>query len=68
MWTGSLTAPHSRALVRRVVSSGGFSVTHHRIEFYGCCAACRGRSGRPRAARRRNAESPPASPRTPNVA
>src|ERR1700693_2033149 len=38
---GPLTEPHSRALVSRVASSGGFSVTHHRIEFYGRCAACR---------------------------
>src|SRR5713226_8450529 len=48
---GPLTEPHSRALVSRVASSGGFSVTHHRIEFYGRCAACR-RKGRGRAARR----------------
>jgi len=48
---GRLTEPHSRALVSRVASSGGFSVTHHRIEFYGRCAACR-RKGRGRAARR----------------
>jgi Fe2+ or Zn2+ uptake regulation protein len=27
--------------VSRVASSGGFSVTRHRIEFYGRCAACR---------------------------
>ena len=48
---GPLTEPHSRALVSRVASSGGFSVTHHRIEFYGRCAACRkmrgGRARRP---------------------
>ena len=37
---GPLTEPHSRALVSRVASSGCFSVTHHRIEFYGRCAAC----------------------------
>ena len=52
---GPLTEPHSRALVSRVASSGGFSVTHHRIEFYGRCAACRRkgrRKGRGRAARR----------------
>ena len=48
---GPLTEPHSRALVSRVASSGGFSVTYHRIEFYGRCAACR-RKGRGRAARR----------------
>lgn len=48
---GSVTEPHSRALQSRVASSGGFSVTHHRIEFYGRCAACRkkrtGRARRP---------------------
>jgi Fe2+ or Zn2+ uptake regulation protein len=38
---GPLTEPHSRALIGRVAASGGFSVTHHRIEFYGRCAACR---------------------------
>jgi Fe2+ or Zn2+ uptake regulation protein len=47
---GPLTERHTRALTRRVASSGGFSVTHHRIEFYGRCAACR-RRGRGRAAR-----------------
>ncbi len=35
---GPLTEPHSRALCRRVAAQGGFSVTHHRIEFYGRCA------------------------------
>jgi len=45
---GPLTEPDSGALVRRVASSGGFSITHHRIEFYGRCATCRrkGRAGR----------------------
>jgi Fur family transcriptional regulator, peroxide stress response regulator len=38
---GTLTERHARALVGRVASAGGFSVTHHRIEFYGRCAACR---------------------------
>ena len=47
---GPVTEHHSRALMSRVASSGGFSVTHHRIEFYGRCAACR-RKGRERAAR-----------------
>ena len=52
---GPLTERHSRALMSGVASSGGFSVTHHRIEFYGRCAACRRkgrRKGRGRAARR----------------
>ena len=38
---GPLTERHTRALMSRVASSGGFSVTHHRIELYGRCAACR---------------------------
>ncbi|HKA61650.1 MAG TPA: Fur family transcriptional regulator [Methylomirabilota bacterium] len=47
---GALTERYSRPLVSRVASSGGFSVTHHQIEFYGRCATCR-RKGR-RAVRR----------------
>jgi Fe2+ or Zn2+ uptake regulation protein len=47
---GPLAARHSRALVSRVASAGGYSVTHHRIDFYGRCATCR-RKGRGRAAR-----------------
>jgi Fur family transcriptional regulator, peroxide stress response regulator len=52
---GPVTEPHSRALRARVAAEGGFSVTHHRIEFYGRCAACRaGRGhGRPSRARAR---------------
>jgi Fe2+ or Zn2+ uptake regulation protein len=47
---GPLTEPHSRALCSRVAARGGFSVTHHRIEFVGRCVACRAkaRSGRRR--------------------
>ena len=45
------TEPHARALVSRVASWSGFSVTHHRIELYGRCVACRkkraGRARRP---------------------
>ena len=54
---GPVTEPHSRALCARVGAEGGFSVTHHRIEFYGRCPACRtkrgrrGRGGRARARR-----------------
>ncbi len=43
----SLTAPHSRALVQRVVTARGFNVTHHRFEFYGRCPSCRSKSSRP---------------------
>ena len=39
---GPVVDRHSRALRTRVESSGGFSVTHHRIEFFGRCADCRG--------------------------
>ena len=49
---GPLTEPHSRALCTRVAAQNGFSVSHHRIEFYGRCASCR---RKPRAARRRAA-------------
>jgi Fe2+ or Zn2+ uptake regulation protein len=38
---GPITEPHSRALRAQVAAAGGFSVTHHRIEFYGRCPACR---------------------------
>jgi Fur family peroxide stress response transcriptional regulator len=48
---GPLTARHSRVLLNRVASAGGFSVTHHRIEFYGRCAACR-KKGRGKTTRR----------------
>ena len=49
---GTLTEPHSRALCGRVAAQAGFSVSHHRIEFYGRCLECqkkgpRGRSARP---------------------
>jgi Fe2+ or Zn2+ uptake regulation protein len=46
---GPMTEPHSRALCTRVAQRSGFSVTHHRIEFFGRCPACgktRGRRGR----------------------
>src|SRR5262245_44705678 len=33
-----------RALCSRVATQSGFSVTHHRIEFYGRCAGCRRKS------------------------
>ncbi len=49
---GPLTEPHSRALCSRVAAQGGFSVTHHRMEFYGRCAECRKKSSR-RSSRRR---------------
>jgi Fur family transcriptional regulator, peroxide stress response regulator len=43
---GPLTEPDSRALCTRVAAQGGFSVTHHRIEFYGRCSGCRRKSNR----------------------
>jgi Fe2+ or Zn2+ uptake regulation protein len=38
---GTMTEPHSRALCLRVAAQSGLSVTHHRIDFYGHCPACR---------------------------
>jgi Fur family peroxide stress response transcriptional regulator len=49
---GPLTEPHSRALMSRVAAQGGWTVTHHRIEFYGRCAGCRTGARRPRRGRR----------------
>jgi Fe2+ or Zn2+ uptake regulation protein len=43
---GPATEPHSRALCGRVAAQSGFSVTHHRIEFYGRCLECQRRGGR----------------------
>src|SRR5215468_729459 len=43
---GTLTEPHSRALCGRVAAEAGFSVSHHRIEFYGRCPECRRRRRR----------------------
>jgi Fur family peroxide stress response transcriptional regulator len=37
--------PHARALRGRVAAQSGFSVTHHRIEFYGRCLECRSKPG-----------------------
>src|SRR6266851_7861200 len=52
---GPTTEPHSRALCGRVTARSGFSVTHHRIEFYGRCLECQPRAGRKPARRRRPA-------------
>ena len=49
---GPLTERHTRALMSRVASSGGFSVTHHRIELYGRCAACRRKDHRRKASKK----------------
>jgi Fe2+ or Zn2+ uptake regulation protein len=35
----------------RIAARTGFEVLDHRVEFYGLCAVCRGRRGRPRAPR-----------------
>lgn len=40
-----LGEPVERALERRVAARTGFSVTQHRIEFYGLCSACAGSGG-----------------------
>ena len=52
---GPATEPHSRALCGRVAAQSGFSVTHHRIEFYGRCLECQRRAGRKTARSRRPA-------------
>lgn len=44
--------PHSRALSRGVAARTGLAITHHRIEFFGHCPACRV-PGRARPAKRR---------------
>ena len=41
---GPATEPHSRALCGRVAAQSGFSVTYHRIEFYGRCPECQRRA------------------------
>ena len=43
---GPATEPHSSALCGRVAAQSGFSVTHHRIEFYGRGLECQRRGGR----------------------
>jgi Fe2+ or Zn2+ uptake regulation protein len=50
---GALTEPHSRALCGRVAAQAGFSVSHHRIEFYGRCLDCQTRTGGKRGRARR---------------
>jgi Fe2+ or Zn2+ uptake regulation protein len=52
---GGATEPQSRALCGRVAAQSGASVTYHRIEFYGRCAACQRRAGRRPARGRRSA-------------
>jgi Fe2+ or Zn2+ uptake regulation protein len=37
----ALAGPHARAMSARVAARTGFSITHHRIEFFGRCQACR---------------------------
>jgi Fur family transcriptional regulator, peroxide stress response regulator len=54
---GPATESHSRALCGRVAAQGGFSVTHHRIEFYGRCLECQRRAGRKPAGRGRGDRS-----------
>ena len=64
---GAVTEPHSRALCGRVAAQAGFSVSHHRIEFFGRCDACRaGRGRRPRP-RQDNGERGPARPGRPRT-
>lgn len=49
-----VTAPVDPALDRRMASRMGFEISHHLIEFYGRCLACRGKERRrARAGKRR---------------
>ncbi|HET7874583.1 MAG TPA: transcriptional repressor [Methylomirabilota bacterium] len=49
----AVTEPHTRSLRLRVAARSGVRVTHHRIEFFGRCAACRPKRNRRPAGRRR---------------
>ncbi|MFQ5829089.1 MAG: transcriptional repressor [Candidatus Methylomirabilia bacterium] len=45
-----LAVPFDRMLDRRMAARTGLEISDHRIEFYGCCLACRAReTRRPRA-------------------
>src|SRR5262245_26645459 len=48
----ALAEPHARALLARVASRTGFSITHHRIELFGRCRDCGKRPAGPRGRRR----------------
>jgi len=48
-----LAEPLSRALSARVAARTGLSITHHRIEFFGCCPKCQQRAARRTNRRRR---------------
>jgi len=50
---GPLIAPQSSALCGRVAAQGGFTVTDHRIEFYGQCPQCQRKPTRRRTTARR---------------
>ena len=57
---GPLCDPPTRAVSRRVAALTGLTITHHRIEFFGRCPACRpatGRQGRDRPPRGRSRRS-----------
>lgn len=41
-----LTASVDPALDRQMTARSGFQISHHRIEFYGCCPACRAKGRR----------------------
>jgi Fur family transcriptional regulator, peroxide stress response regulator len=43
---GPLCEPQTRAVSARVESLTGLTITHHRIEFFGRCPACRPAAGR----------------------
>ncbi|MBF8288384.1 MAG: Transcriptional repressor, partial [Candidatus Rokubacteria bacterium] len=45
---GPLAEPHAEALRVRIAARTGLAITHHRIEFFGCCSQCRSAKARPR--------------------
>jgi len=61
---GAATEPHSRALCLRVAAQAGLKVTHHRIDFYGRCSACRDGARGKRARRRTRAAAAAGGPRS----
>ena len=48
-----LAEPVDPSLDRRMAARTGFSISHHRIEFYGRCLVCQARQGPRRRARKR---------------
>jgi len=62
-----LEEPVNTRLDARIAARTGFTVSHHRIEFYGLCAACTAGRPRPSARRGRSAGSGQSVTHTPNT-